>query len=244
MGLRPGAGSGALSTPALLASALVVGFVHALEPDHVAAVTAFVSRDPRPGTGARHGIRWGVGHALAVLLAGGAVVALELRVPEGASSVLEAAVGAALVGLGVWALRGAREIHLHRRAGDGDRPARVHAHPGGCGEGGHPHPPGEGSGHAATVVGALHGLAGTAPAAALASVTFTESRLAGGGYLLLFGLGTVAGMAVYAFVAGLLYRRAGRASAGLLRGLVGVTGVAGLGVGLLWIARALGTGGG
>lgn len=243
MGLRPGPGGGALSTPVLLASAVVVGFVHALEPDHLVAVTAFVSRDPRPGNGARHGIRWGLGHALAVLLAGGVVVAFELRVPEGASALLEAAVGAALLGLGAWALRGAREIHLHRRAGGGDRPARVHAHPGGGEAGGHRHPPGEGRGRAAMVVGALHGLAGTAPAAALASVTFTDSRLAGGGYLLLFGLGTVAGMAVYAFVAGLLYRRAGRASAGLLRGLVRVTGLAAVGVGLLWILRALGIGG-
>src|SRR5690349_9186092 len=70
-------------TPLLpLLTAFATGFTHALAPDHVAAVTTFVSRRPAPRECIRFGARWGLGHSASVLVAGGLLIALDLTVPE------------------------------------------------------------------------------------------------------------------------------------------------------------------
>ncbi len=48
-----------------LLTAVSLGFLHALEPDHMAAVTTFVSRRPRPREAVGFGVRWGLGHSAA-----------------------------------------------------------------------------------------------------------------------------------------------------------------------------------
>jgi hypothetical protein len=82
-----------LSDLATLATALVLGFLHALEIDHMLAVTAFVSRRPPLATAAGFGLRWGVGHSLAVLALGGILLATGVRWPEQWTRYGEAGVG-------------------------------------------------------------------------------------------------------------------------------------------------------
>ena len=97
-----------------LMTALVAGFAHALEADHVAAVTAFVSRRPHPMRALRFGIRWGVGHSLALLLLGGAVILLDLKLAPLLVEWLELGVGVMLVALGLAVIASLR----HRTAFD------------------------------------------------------------------------------------------------------------------------------
>ncbi|HEX6068579.1 MAG TPA: hypothetical protein VFZ18_02115 [Longimicrobiaceae bacterium] len=206
-----------------LLSALVAGCVHALEADHMAAVTTFVSRRPHPLKALGFGVRWGLGHSAMLLLAGGTLILLDLRPPPGAVRLFEAGVGAMLLGLGVWVLV---EV-VHGRALRGDHElalARGHRHG---------HLPG------ATWVGAAHGLAGTTGFLALLPAAMLASPWLASSYLALFGAGTMASMGAYALGAGLLFRRAGAGAPVLARIMRVAAGATSGAVGCLWIARAL-----
>lgn len=212
-----------------IATALVAGLAHALEADHLAAVTTFVSRRPHPLRALRFGVGWGIGHTAALLVAGGALVLLQIELPAGLVIALEAGVGAMLIGLGGWTLVGAawRGQGDHRSAPDAGTGS-----PGGDGS--------HGSASGATWVGAAHGLAGTAGFLAIVPAMLLASPWAAGGYLLLFGVGTVGAMGAYALIAGLLFHRVGAhasAAAGTLRCFAGA---ASIGVGLVWMHGVLG----
>ena len=103
-----------MSTDAIaLGTAAMLGFLHALEVDHMVAVTTFVSRRPTPAAAVRFGLKWGIGHSVAVLAAGGLLLATGLRWPARYDALGEALVGLMLIGLGSWALVSARKLHLH-----------------------------------------------------------------------------------------------------------------------------------
>jgi sulfite exporter TauE/SafE len=199
-----------------LLTALVAGFAHALEPDHMAAVTTFVSRRPRPLEAVGFGVRWGVGHSASILVVGVALVALNLRVPERLSRGLEFGVGGMLLALGLWLLWSVLHERAHRLAAAG------HAH---------------GHRHGTLWVGMAHGLAGTAPLVALLPAATMRSGWTAALYLLFFGVGTTVAMGLYAVAAGVVFDRAGSrmpALAGTLRALTAV------GSGALGVAWMLG----
>ncbi|MBI4499886.1 MAG: hypothetical protein HY700_01875 [Gemmatimonadetes bacterium] len=237
---------------AAYAAAFTLGVAHALEVDHMVAVTAFVGGNPRFGTAASFGIRWGIGHALTVLVAGSLLAWSGMTVPAVAQRWAELGVGLALIGVGVWAWHNARRLHLHdprRHGGHG----HLHAHDGTGANHEHAHPPDHDRDHPAdtdrrhahlsTVVGAVHGLSGTAPVVALIPVTLMPSFGAAVGYLLAFGIGTTVGMGAYAALAALGLSRAG-ASLKLARAVAFATAAASVAVGLWWLlASAVGTGG-
>jgi ABC-type nickel/cobalt efflux system permease component RcnA len=221
-------------------TALMLGFLHALEVDHMLAVTTFVAGRPSPGAAARFGFRWGVGHSLAVLAFGSLLLLTGVRWPERYNAVGEGLVGVMLVGLGLWALRSSRKLHLHPPAEHGDH-AHLHLHAGPPAHG-HPHAPGPGhhhAGHGITLVGLMHGLAGSSGVVALVPVTLIARADVGIAYLVAFGVGVTAGMVVYAMVAAFAMRQA--AARSLLWGrrvTVGV-GAAGVVVGAAWVVRAV-----
>jgi ABC-type nickel/cobalt efflux system permease component RcnA len=237
-------------------TALALGFLHALEVDHMLAVTTFVADGPALRVAARFGLRWGIGHSLAVLLVGGALLVTGLRWPERYDAIGEGVVGLMLMALGLWAIRSSRKLHLHRPAEHGDH-AHLHLHhdAGASAPHDHPHPPAQAPtrahhhaaadrvhahGQGVTLVGLMHGLAGSSAVAALVPVTLIQRRDVGVAYLLVFGLGVTAGMIVYAMVAALAMRQA--ASRSLLWGkrAAGLVGAAGMVVGGWWVVRAMG----
>jgi hypothetical protein len=213
-----------------LLTALVAGFRHALEADHMAAVTTFVSRRPRPLDAFGFGVRWGIGHSLAILVAGGALILLDVRVPEALEAALEFGVGAMLVGLGGWVMAGV----YHRR---GHGTAHAHAHSDGL-----PHSHVHLHGRATVWVGVAHGLAGTAALLALLPAALMSSAWLATGYLLLFGVGTVLAMGLYAAVAGVLFHHAGDRVPGFGTWLRVITSAASMIIGALWMLGAV-TGG-
>lgn len=89
----------------LFATALALGMLHTVAPDHVAAVGVFVSRRPHWRDAARSGARWGLGHSLTILLVGGLAALTPWRLPTALEPRLEQAVGVMLVVLGVLAWR-------------------------------------------------------------------------------------------------------------------------------------------
>ena len=196
-----------------LVTALVAGFVHALEPDHMAAVTTFVSRRPRVREALGFGIRWGLGHSAAILGVGLVLVLLRLRIPETVARGLEFGVGGLLLALGLWLLWSLLHGHAHGAA---------HGHA-----------------HGSAWVGVAHGLAGTAPLIALLPVAISPSPWAAAVYLLFFGVGTVIAMGAYAAVAGWLFGRAGTRFPLLAGGMRMATAVGSAVLGVVWMYGAV-----
>lgn len=216
-----------MSIVLLYATALLVGSLHALEPDHLAAVTSFAVRRPRWREAVRYGVRWALGHGAAIVGAGTVLLLIGLRLPAATTHWLERGVGLVLVGLGAWTIAGARRLHAHTHVhADGTVHAHLHSH---ALVHDHDHR------HAATAVGLLHGLAGTAPAVALVPLAGFDSAGVGIAWLVVFAIGTACGMAVYALLAGLVAGRVALRSAPLARWLALATGCLTIGVGILWL---------
>ena len=236
------------NAPVQILTALMLGFLHALEVDHMIAVSAFVVGRPSPRTAAGFGFRWGIGHSAAVLLLGGSLLLTGIRWPARDDAWGEAVVGMMLLALGAWALWSSRKLHLHPPAEHGDH-AHLHVH----GESGHTHvhahpapAPAAAHGHAhdhrhgITLVGLMHGLAGSSGVVALVPVTLIQRVDVGFAYLAAFGVGVTAGMMVYAVVAALAIRQAAERSLAWGRRIAGLVGLAGMGVGIWWVWRAIG----
>ena len=219
----------------LLGTALFLGVLHSIEPDHLAAVSSFVVRRPGRRAAIGYGLRWSVGHGGVIILAGVAIVLLRMNVDPAVGHWLERLVGVSLILLGGWVLATARTLHAHfHRHDDGVAHVHLHAHPLTPPEA-HPRPSAHRHRHAATAVGALHGLAGTAPAVALIPLVRADSVAVAGAYLLVFAVGTAAAMVLYAMFAGIVADRAASRSEKLARGLARVAGLGTIAVGFVWI---------
>jgi len=226
-----------------LATAAMLGSLHALEVDHMLAVTTFVSRRPTASAAVRFGLLWGLGHSVAVLAAGGLLLATGVRWPARYDALGEALVGLMLMGLGTWALVSARKLHLHSHEEHGGH-AHLHVHGGGVPHG-HSHGPGVAT-HGphehggVTLVGLLHGLAGTTGVLALLPVTMMDRVGLGIGYLVCFGVGVTLAMAAVALIAAGVMRRATAGSLVAGRRLVRLVGISGVAVGAWWLVAAAG----
>ncbi len=223
----------------ILGLGFLLGLQHAMEADHVAAVAALTSGDGGSGRlrrALRHGLFWGLGHALALTTFAGLVVLARGHIPGGLSLVLELAVAVMLISLGlmvVWrVVRERLHFHLHHHA-DGKVHFHAHSHAGehrahDTNRHDHNHSL-DHWGHnvrRSLMVGIMHGLAGSAALIALAA---PGQWLQGVGFVLLFGLGSIAGMVVLSSVIALPLVLSGRLMTGLNRGLQ-------LGIGLFSIA--------
>jgi hypothetical protein len=87
-------------------------------------------------------------------------------------------------------------------------------------------------------VGAIHGLAGTAPVVALIPVTLMPSSWAALGYLASFGIGTIVAMGFYSLVAAGAAAKAA-SSLKVARVVAAMTAGASIAVGVWWITRAV-----
>jgi ABC-type nickel/cobalt efflux system permease component RcnA len=185
---------GAIPIWATLALGFVLGLRHALDPDHVAAVSTFVSEEPNILRSSLVGVYWGMGHTAALLVFGAAIVAFRFVLNPHLSQLMEFAVGCMLIVLGIRVLFNVRKteaLHTHTHSHDGSTHSHLHVHLGG---GGHEHQHHTlRFGKRPFVVGVVHGLAGTA-AVLLVVVGAIPSLLLAFGTILIFGIGTIGGM--------------------------------------------------
>lgn len=201
----------------------LVGFRHAFEPDHLAAVTTLATRHRGLAHAARLGVAWGVGHTASVALVSLALIVLGIHVPESFYRTAELGVALLLIALGVSSL--VAEARRHRRE-LGEPHAHAHdAHlP-------HSHDPGIRTVARSLWFGVAHGMAGSGAVIVL-MVAAASTREAQLGYLAAFGLGTVAGMSVVSLLTGavagaaaarnLVYARRIRIGAAIASAVVGV----------------------
>jgi high-affinity nickel-transport protein len=217
----------------------VLGLQHATDPDHLVAVATILTRERRFTDGALIGVLWGAGHMTTLTIVGAIIIGLKLTVSPAVGGSLELVVAAMLIVLGVLrlrdALRGLEAVppgHLVADHDHGGGTGVVHSHPHAhdaehTHEHAHVHPSrwlaklgwrGGWPAGRALVVGAIHGLAGSAAVSLLVLATL-RSTVSAVVYLLIFGIGTILGMtlltAVMAFPVSmaLRYRRARQALA-------------------------------
>lgn len=220
------------SAAGVLTLGFLLGLKHAVESDHLAAVSTIVTERKSLWSSAIIGGVWGLGHTISLFVAGIFVLILDFQISEQTERMLEFCVGAMLVLLGLNVLRkllfGANlHFHTHEHGG------RVHAHLHEQGAEGEPHTHhGFSFSPRALVVGMIHGLAGSA-ALMLLVIPTIESRPLGLLYILIFGAGSIGGMMLMSLLVGLPFILTAKKFNRLNHAMQSIAGIASVGIGLL-----------
>jgi hypothetical protein len=181
------------------------------------------------------GAFWGAGHTLALLGAGIAVIGFKLTITPGVEATLERAVGLVLVLLGSHVLLravGGLVAHAHDHTHDGVSHRHAHLHLGSP-DAAHVHLVRLGG--RPFLVGLLHGLAGSA-ALTLMVLGTMPSPIAALVYLLVFGVGSTAGMLLLSGLVGLPVALATSEAPRLQAAIQGIAGIGSVALGLWMLA--------
>lgn len=197
----------ALSFDPVVWTALGLGFVlglkHALDPDHLVAVSTIVSEHKSLKRSSIIGAFWGVGHTTSLLLVGLLVIGLRLTIPDRVALSMEFCVAMMLIALGtnlLWKTwRVSIHSHPHTHA-DGQHHVHVHLHAPGTQH--HEEPRVFHHAKRPLLIGMVHGLAGSA-ALMLLVLTTIPSPWLGLAYIVVFGLGSIGGMLLMSSMIGL-----------------------------------------
>jgi ABC-type nickel/cobalt efflux system permease component RcnA len=176
----------------VLSLGFILGLRHALDSDHLAAVSTVLAERPSWRASGLVGLSWGVGHTAVLLFVGAIVLVLRVPIPEPIAVAAEGLVGLMLVVLG--ALLGMKLIrerwHLHHHDHEGRSHVHLHSHR---------HSPAHGHAHwwresvRPLCIGMAHGLAGSAVLLLLV-VASADSVMDGLLYIAVFGCGSILGM--------------------------------------------------
>lgn len=242
-----------LSFLSIIALGFFLGMRHATDPDHVIAITTIVSRQRNLRHAALIGLLWGSGHTITILVVGSAIILFGLVIPPRIGLTMELSVGLMLILLGILNLSGitrwitetftpSLRQHTHT---DGQLDC-IHVYSQGRAPGEHGH-----AEEATPVgwmdrafgrlgfyqvirplaVGIVHGLAGSAAVTLLVLTTIRVPAWAVL-YLLVFGIGTVAGMMLITAAIALPFKFSENRFARLHRGLGLASGLVSLVFGL------------
>ncbi|MGA8214223.1 MAG: high-affinity nickel-transport family protein [Candidatus Sulfotelmatobacter sp.] len=207
-----------ISFLSILAVGFFLGMRHATDPDHVIAVTTIVSNQRNTTRAALIGAFWGVGHTVTIFVVGAGIILFNLVIPVRVGLSMELSVAVMLIILGLINVAGfLRSMPGSIQNRDGQEVIHSHPHSHGNYVQNHPHAH-EPEVHPHSpdqtplawldrvfgriglyqylrpfVVGVVHGLAGSAAVALLVLTTIRNVRWAVA-YLLIFGVGTIAGM--------------------------------------------------
>jgi sulfite exporter TauE/SafE len=238
----------------IIALGFFLGMRHATDADHVIAVTTIVSRQRSVRHAALIGVLWGVGHTITIVLVGSGIILFGLVIPPRIGFTMEFSVGLMLILLGIFNLSG-----ILRWAAETFTPSEqtLHSHPHAHGDYVHSHahrhePENHGHREDATpvsrldrvfgqlglyqilrplTVGIVHGLAGSA-AVALLVLTTIRIPFWAVVYLLVFGIGTIAGMMLITAAIALPFTYSQRRFVVINRGLGLASGLISLGFGI------------
>lgn len=226
-------------------SMIVLGFFlgmrHAIDPDHVVAVSTFVSCQRSLKHAAMIGVLWGFGHTITIFFVGLAIIMFNFVIPPRLGLSMELSVGLMLILLGIlnlsgimqWITKGCTRSHggievtphVHRACPQIHSPQQTYARASTS------HWTTEAYGQLGLyqiirplAVGIVHGLAGSAAVALLVLATIREP-FGAVAYLLVFGIGTIAGMMVITAAIAVSFKFSEARSARLNRGLSTVSGL-------------------
>jgi high-affinity nickel permease len=244
----------------IVALGFFLGMRHATDPDHVIAVTTIVARYRKISHAALIGAVWGVGHTLTILLVGSGIILFGWVIPTRIGLSMEFSVGLMLILLGVLNLTGMLQWITNTFSPAGGISGLAHSHPHSHGDYIHTHPhqhDPEAHPHAPEqtplgwfdrhfgrlglyqvtrplVVGLVHGLAGSAAVALLVLTTIRNPKWAVA-YLLVFGIGTIAGMMLITGAMVLPFAYADKRFSRLNRGLRVASGLISVAFGLFLV---------
>ena len=191
------------SVSTMIVAGFSLGLLHALDADHVMAVSALSSRKPGLLSAIKHSAHWALGHAGVLLASGLLLFGLGWQIPQAFSHLAEASVGLVLIIIGlvcIWQFR--------------KQPLRLSQHKHGDVEHAHwciddeldTHISKNSKAHTPVLVGMLHGLAGSAPALALIPVVVQGNIYSAFMYLLVFSLGVMLSMLLFAAGLGVIQK--------------------------------------
>ena len=155
--------------------AIIVGFNHAFEADHVLAVGNLANKRNSFFAAMKDGLFWGLGHTMMILVVGGIIILAKLTLNISSFEYLEIVVGITLIVLGIYRIRKINQDQDH------DHQPNVNAK----------------GGRLAFLIGSIHGLAGSGAVVLIAMSEITSSTLSVV-YMLLFGIGSILGMILVA----------------------------------------------
>src|SRR3954454_19989152 len=226
----------------ILGLGFLLGMQHALEADHIAAVSSIAARRTHISDIVKHGLTWGVGHTLTLFAFAGAAILLGRAIPETVARPIEAAVGLMLIGLGanvLWRLWRDR-VHFHRHGhGDGTVHFHAHSHAGEIAphaRAAHRHE--HGIRWRTLLVGLMHGMTGSAALLVL-TVSQAPSPAVGLGYVALFGVGSMIGMGALSSLIAVPLAVSARWLTSVNSALQGAVGVLTVAIGITTIAETV-----
>jgi nickel/cobalt exporter len=237
---------------AIFLLAFGTGLLHALDADHVMAVTAIASKKSGMKAIVSLCLKWSLGHGAIIFITGTVILLFGLSIPHELSHYAEKSVALLLIVIGVWILKDLYQSRAHINFHNHDGLAR-HAH-------WHIDQPRNNKinllkqlrdivltksklkihqhehkhDHSAVMVGVLHGTAGLAPLLVIISVA-NQPRWLGTVYLLIFCLGVFLSMLIFGGVLGQLVGRLqkyGIFSVNLIRGMLGFASIS---LGVVWL---------
>ena len=224
----------------MIALGFFLGMRHATDPDHVVAVSTIVSRQRKLKHAAIIGILWGFGHTFTIFIVGSAIILFNFVIPPRIGLSMELSVGLMLILLGVLNLSGILQwiAKTYTRLQSGVE-AAPHVH-GACRHSHSQHTRAKAVTNSWTsgvcsqlglyqiirplAVGIVHGLVGSAAVALLVLATIRDP-FGAVVYLLVFGIGTIAGMMVITAAIALAFKFSEARSTRLNRGLSTVSGL-------------------
>ncbi len=186
---------GTMTTASVLTFGLVFGLKHAVEADHLAAVSTIVSQRKSILSSSLVGGLWGIGHTISLLIAGVAVLVLHVKIGERTALALEFCVALMLIALGANALRKilrGGKLHLHSHHHGEHAHLHPHIHEQSVEESERTHH-GLRLNARPILIGMVHGLAGSA-ALMLLVLSTVSSPGVGLLFIAVFGIGSIGGM--------------------------------------------------
>ncbi|MGX9134239.1 HoxN/HupN/NixA family nickel/cobalt transporter [Rummeliibacillus sp. JY-2-4R] len=197
----------------VLALGFVLGIKHAIEPDHVIAVSTIASQSKKLWQSSLAGVFWGIGHTATLFIVGIIIILMKGEIPDKWAMSLEFLVGVMLVYLGVKTIISFKNIHIHTHSHAQDEEdlnlleeeeedhIHVHSHKN-EGKHHHHHHHKKTTYLGSTLIGLVHGLAGSG-AMVLLTMSTVNSVGEAAIYIMIFGLGTVIGMLFFTTIIGI-----------------------------------------
>lgn len=223
------------SVIAALSAGFGLGLRHALDADHLAAVSTIVSEHKSVWRSSLVGTFWGLGHTASLLGVGVVVLLLKVTISEEVAPWMEMPVAAMLVGLGAVAVyRALRQndialhTHTHAHAGESEH---THLHLHARREHDHTHRLFR-LGRRPFLVGLVHGVAGSA-AVMLLVLTQLPSLALGLLYIAVFGIGSVGGMLLMSAMISIPFMATAKRFASINKAIRLAAGLFSLGFGLM-----------